>query len=85
MRACHTNACPVGIATQNPRLRARLPERLAAERLDRYLRSVVELMVVLARACGHRRLADFELDDLVTFNRDFAYLSGVPYAGVITL
>ncbi|MGB3894324.1 MAG: glutamate synthase-related protein [Mycolicibacter sinensis] len=82
MRACNTNTCPVGIATQDPRLRARLPVQRAAERLNRYLRSVVELMVLLARACGHRRLADFELDDLVTFDRDFAYLSGVPYAGV---
>lgn len=82
MRACHTNTCPVGIATQDPRLRARLPVQRAAERLNRYLRSVVELMVLLARACGHRRLADFELEDLVTFDRDFAYLSGVPYAGV---
>lgn len=82
MRACNTNTCPVGITTQDPRLRARLPVQRAAERLNRYLRSVVELMVLLARACGHRRLADFELDDLVTFDRDFAYLSGVPYAGV---
>ncbi|GFG72134.1 glutamate synthase-related protein [Mycolicibacter senuensis] len=82
MRACHTNTCPVGIATQDPRLRARLPVQRAAERLNRYLRSVVELMVLLARACGHRRLADFQLEDLVTFDRDFAYLSGVPYAGV---
>lgn len=85
MRACHTNTCPVGIATQDPRLRARLPVRQAAERLDRYLRASVDLMVVLARACGHRRLADFTLDDLTTFDRDFAYLSGVPYAGVTAL
>lgn len=82
MRACQTNTCPVGIATQDPRLRARLPVQRAAERLNRYLRSVVELMVLLARACEHRRLADFQLEDLVTFDRDFAYLSGVPYAGV---
>ncbi|MGV9802291.1 glutamate synthase-related protein [Mycobacterium sp. NPDC003449] len=85
MRACHTNTCPAGIATQDPRLRARLPVQPAAERLDRYLRSAVHLMTVLARACGHRRLADFTLDDLVTFDRDFAYLSGVPYAGVTAL
>jgi hypothetical protein len=52
---------------------------------DRYLRSVVQLMVVLARACGHHRLSDFELDDLATFDRDFAYLSGVPYAGAVSL
>lgn len=77
MRACHTNACPAGIATQDPHLRARLPVRQAAERLNRYLRSAVDLMVVLARACGHHRLAEFTLDDLTTFDRDFAYLSGV--------
>jgi glutamate synthase domain-containing protein 2/nitrite reductase/ring-hydroxylating ferredoxin subunit len=85
MRACNTNACPAGIATQDPRLRARLPAGAAAARLHRFLRTTVDLMVVLARACGHRRLAEFELDDLVTFDRDFAYLSGVPYAGAIPL
>lgn len=85
MRACHTNACPAGIATQDPHLRARLPVRQAAERLNRYLRAAVDLMVVLARACGHHRLADFTLDDLTTFDRDFAYLSGVPYGGVTPL
>lgn len=85
MRACNTNACPVGIATQQPHLRDRLPVELAAQRLHRFLHATVELMTVLARACGHRHLADFDLDDLVTFDRDFAHLSGVPYAGVIPL
>jgi len=82
MRACHTNNCPVGIATQKPHLRARLPVDEAAERLDRFLRASVELMQVLARACGHRRLADFTLDDLTTFDHDMAMLSGVAYGGV---
>jgi glutamate synthase domain-containing protein 2/nitrite reductase/ring-hydroxylating ferredoxin subunit len=85
MRACNTNTCPAGIATQDPRLRARLPSQAAAQRLHRFFRTAVDLMVVLARACGHRRLADFELDDLVTFDRDFAYLSGVHYAGAMPL
>lgn len=85
MRACNTNTCPVGIATQQPHLRERLPVQLAARRLERFLQSTVELMVTLARACGHRRLSDFQLEDLVTFDRDFAYLTGVPYAGVTPL
>src|SRR5262249_53230938 len=59
MRACHTNNCPVGIATQKPHLRARLPVDEAAERLNRFLRASVELMQVLARACGHRHLREF--------------------------
>jgi len=85
MRACHTNNCPVGIATQRPHLRARLPVEEAAERLNRFLRASVELMQVLARACGHRRLADFTIDDLTTFDRELAYLSGVSYGGVTPL
>ncbi|MBX7453846.1 Rieske 2Fe-2S domain-containing protein [Mycolicibacterium sp. 3033] len=85
MRACNTNACPVGIATQKPHLRERLPVEDAAQRLARFLRSTVELMTVLARACGHARLADFNPEDLVTFDRDVAHLSGVPYAGVMPL
>lgn len=85
MRACNTNTCPVGIATQDPQLRDRLPVELAATRLQRFLESTVELMTILARACGHHRLGDLGLDDLVTFDRDFAYLSAVPYAGAIPL
>jgi glutamate synthase domain-containing protein 2 len=82
MRACHTNNCPVGIATQKEHLRARLPVDIAAERLARFFSAVVELMTVLARAAGHRRLADFNIDDLTTFKRDMADLTGVAYGGV---
>ncbi len=82
MRACHTNNCPVGIATQQPHLRARLPVDEAAERLRRFLDSTVELMAVLARACGHNHLNQFTLDDLTTFDRDLAHLTGIPYGGV---
>ena len=82
MRACHTDNCPVGIATQKPHLRARLPVEEAAERLDRFLRASVDLMVVMARACGHRHLSELCLDDLTTFDRDLAQLAGIPYGGV---
>jgi len=85
MRACHTNNCPVGIATQKKGLRARLVVEESARRLTNYLRATVSLMKVLARACGHSRLSEFSLDDLTTWNRDLAYLTGVPYAGVVPL
>ncbi|MFV9673415.1 MAG: glutamate synthase-related protein, partial [Acidimicrobiia bacterium] len=81
MRACHTNNCPVGIATQREELRARLPVDEAADRLVRYFESAVALMQVLARACGHRHLDEFSPDDLTTFKRDMADLSGVNFAG----
>ncbi|MEA2024757.1 MAG: glutamate synthase-related protein [Actinomycetota bacterium] len=81
MRACHTNNCPVGIATQRKNLRARLPVEEAADRLARYFESTVALMQVLARACGHRHLNGFSPNDLTTFKRDMADLSGVRFAG----
>src|SRR5210317_1315384 len=82
MRACHTNNCPVGIATQKPQLRARLPEDIAAQRLARFFSAAVELMTVLARAAGHRHLHDFSSDDLTTFKTEMARLTGVAYGGV---
>jgi glutamate synthase domain-containing protein 2 len=83
MRACNTDNCPVGIATQKPGLRQRLVIDDAAQRLTRFLQATVELMCVLARACGHTRLSDMELDDLTTFDREMHHLSGVPYGGLI--
>lgn len=85
MRACHTNNCPVGIATQREDLRARLEIHKSALRLKNYLTATVELMKVLARACGHHHLRNFSPDDLTTWKRDMAYLSGVRYAGVVPL
>jgi glutamate synthase domain-containing protein 2 len=73
----------VGIATQKPHLRARLPVEAAAQRLARFLSAAVELMTVLARAAGHRHLRDFEIEDLTTFNSDMAQLTGVAYGGVV--
>ena len=66
MRACSSNNCPVGIATQKPELRARLPVELAAQRLHKFFSASTELMTVLARACGHTRLSEFCTDDLRT-------------------
>ena len=85
MRACHTNNCPVGIATQKDHLRQRLVIDEAAQRLNRFFRASVELMQILARACGHTHLNQFCLDDLTTWKRDMAYLSGVSYGGVTPL
>jgi glutamate synthase domain-containing protein 2 len=82
MRACHTNNCPVGIATQKLHLRERLPVEIAAQRLARFFSASVELMTVLARAAGHRHLRDFALDDLTTYKSEMAQLTGVAYGGV---
>ncbi len=82
MRACHTNNCPVGIATQREELRARLQVYASAQQLANYLNATVELMKILARACGHDHLNGFSPRDLTTWKRETADLTGVRYAGV---
>ncbi len=82
MRACNTDNCPVGIATQKPGLRQRLVVEDAAQRLTRFFGATVELMQVLARACGHSHLDQLNVDDLTTFDREMHHLTGIPYGGI---
>lgn len=82
MRACHTNNCPVGIATQKPELRARLRIEESAQKLARFFEASVEMMKLLARACGHEHFDQFTSSDLVTWKHDMAELSGVRFGGV---
>jgi glutamate synthase domain-containing protein 2/nitrite reductase/ring-hydroxylating ferredoxin subunit len=82
MRACHTNNCPVGIATQKPHLVARQIVDKSAERLANFFGASVELMKTLARACGHTHLNQFSPDDLITWKEDMVRLAGIAYGGV---
>lgn len=81
-RMCNSNNCPVGVATQKPELRRRLDVQIGAEKLARYFGASVELMQVLARACGHDSLSDFTARDITTWRREMADLSGVRFAGL---
>lgn len=81
-RMCNSNNCPVGVATQKPELRARLDVQIGAEKLGRYFGASVELMQVLARACGHSDLNSFSTQDITTWKREMAHLSGIRFAGM---
>jgi glutamate synthase domain-containing protein 2 len=81
-RMCNTNNCPAGIATQKPELRALLDVDVSAIRLSTFLGASVQLMQVMARACGHDHLSKFAHTDLTTWKREMAQLSGVAYGGV---
>lgn len=81
MRACNSNNCPVGIATQKPSLRQRLIVEESAQRLQRFFIAATDLMKVLARACGHSHLNQFRMDDLTSWKREVAELAGVAWAG----
>jgi len=82
MRACHTNNCPVGIATQKENLRARLLIQNSAKQLHNFFSASTDLMKVLARACGHDDMNKFSQEDLSTFDHDMYRLTGINYAGI---
>ena len=81
-RICNTNNCPVGIATQDPELRKRMNVEKGATRLHNFFSASVELIQVMARACGHHSVGQFSIEDLTTWKREMAVLTGIGYAGV---
>jgi len=80
-RICNTNNCPAGIATQKEDLRQKLNIEKSSRQLHNFFVASVELMQVMARACGHNDLGKFNNNDLATWHRDMALLSGVTYSG----
>ena len=70
-----------GIATQKDELRKRLDIAASATRLKNFFLASVELMKVLARACGHDHLNKFRFDDLSTYDEQIHKLTGIAWAG----
>lgn len=82
MRACHTNNCPVGIATQKENLRSRIIMEQSAKQLATFFNASNDLLKVVARSCGHDRIEKFNFDDLSTLDYDIHRLTGIKYAGI---
>jgi glutamate synthase domain-containing protein 2 len=82
MRACGTNNCPVGIATQKENLRQRLIIESSAKQLFNFLTATNDLMKVIARACGYDDVRKFNSDNLSTIEYSLHRLAGINYAGI---
>lgn len=80
-RICGSGNCPVGIATQNPELRARLNVEAAAQRTANFLNVTLSELKTFARVTGHSCIHDLSVDDLVTLDRDMEEYAGIPHAG----
>ncbi len=78
---CHTGRCPVGVATQEPALEARLDVDAATRRVRNYLSTLVLEAQTLARACGKSHLLNLEPEDLAALTVEAAAMAGVPLAG----
>ncbi len=81
-RMCNTNNCPAGIATQKPELRKLINIDKSATQLYNFFNASTELMKVMARACGHNHLNKFNGNDITSWKKDMAELTGIKFGGV---
>ena len=70
----------MGIATQDPELRARLKIEAAAQRVANFLNCSLNELKTYARITGHRRLHDLNVGDLCTINREISDYTNIPHA-----
>jgi len=61
---CHTNRCPTGVATQDPRLARGLVVEDKYQRVQRYHRETVHALTDLMSSAGIRYTADFKRSDI---------------------
>src|ERR1700735_1667362 len=78
---CHTGRCPVGIATQDSALEARLDPVHAATAVANYLRAMTMEVTALARACGKSSVHHLAPEDLAALTVEAAAMARVPLAG----
>ncbi len=78
---CHTGRCPVGVATQDPALEARLHPEQGAQWMRNYLSTMTLELQTVARACGKSHVLNLEPEDLVALTVEAAAMAKVPLAG----
>lgn len=61
---CHTNACPVGIATNNKWLESGLNPELKSVRFYNYLKTINKEILELSHACGYEHPSQFTMEDI---------------------
>ena len=79
-RICGSGNCPVGSATQNPELRARMKVDASAQRVANYLNVSLSELKTFARITGHSDIHDLSVDDLVTINREISEYTNIRHA-----
>ncbi len=79
---CHTGMCPVGVATQDPDLEARIDVPAASERVARYLTALTMEITLIAKACGKSTVHNLDIEDLRALSLDASAFTGVKMAGI---
>lgn len=78
-RICNSGKCPVGIATQDPKLRERFSISKSSERLTNFFDISGEELRTLARINGRSSIHDLGLTDIFTISNEVAQNTDIPY------
>lgn len=79
-RICGSGRCPVGIATQDAKLRENLKIEEGAKRVYNYLNCSFEELKTFARITGHENIHELSVDDLVTINNEISEHTDILHA-----
>lgn len=79
-RICGSGNCPVGIATQDPKLRERMKVEASAQRVANYLNVSLAELKTFARITGHASVHDLSVEDLVTVSREISEYTDIRHA-----
>lgn len=79
-RICGSGRCPVGIATQDAKLRENLKIEEGAKRVYNYLNCSFEELKTFARITGHENIHELSVDDLVTINSEISEHTDILHA-----
>ena len=78
-RICGTGNCPVGVATQDPELRANFQEVAATKRVANFLNVSCEEIKTFARITGNSNVHDLNVDNLATTNSEISDFTNIKH------
>ena len=79
-RICGTGMCPVGMATQDEKLRERLHIEAAANRVENFLSCSANELRTFGRITGNADIHSLSVDDLCTISREISEHTNIPHA-----
>lgn len=78
-RICNSGRCPVGIGTQDPKLRKRFNIEQSSKRLENYFNVINEELRTFARITGNNDIHKLSNYDIVTTNSEISKNTNIEY------
>ncbi len=77
-RQCYKGICPIGITTQDPKLRSKFNMKKAVNGLVNYVRACTEEVKMAAGACGYKNIHMLNRKNLISLTEKISIATGIP-------